>query len=162
AVMITSVAFETPAVGMVTVTVRFPDPTVTLAGGRASWPLLVNAIVAPPSGAGPSSVTVPVTGSPPVCTNGVMVKDGNLLGVGVGSGEGPGAGAGVSTGVRTGAAAAGAAIALGAVDAGLESLSHAAATPTASSRTLIRRICVLLTDIDLHPSCSGDRTSRLL
>jgi hypothetical protein len=37
-----------------------------VAGGLASWPLLVRLMTAPPSGAGPSSVTVPVTGSPPV------------------------------------------------------------------------------------------------
>src|SRR5882762_3694616 len=171
AVMTTSVARETLAVGMVTVAVLFPDPTLTLEGGRASCPLLVNATTAPPSGAGPSSVTVPVTGSPPVCSNGVMVKVSNLLGAdvgggagaGVGAGAGPGEGAGtgsggVSTGVTTGAGAEGAAIALGAVvDASLESLSHAAAVPTARTRTLIRRTCVLLSNIDLHPSSSVNR-----
>src|SRR6266550_1550476 len=150
AVIITSVAFETLAVGMVTVAVLFPDATLTLEGGRASCPLLVNATTAPPSGAGPSSVTVPVTGSPPVCSNGVMVKDSNLLAAGVGAGVGAGAGAGP-------------AIALGAVvDAGRESLSHAAAIPTARSRTLIRRTCVLLSNIDLHPLSSVNRAVQEL
>jgi hypothetical protein len=53
----------------------------------------------------------------------------------------------VATGVTAGVVAT-AATALGAVDAGLESLSHAVANPTASMRTLIRRICVLLSNID--------------
>jgi hypothetical protein len=46
AVIITSIAFETRPVGMVTVAVLFPVPTVTLEGGRASCPLLVNATTA--------------------------------------------------------------------------------------------------------------------
>jgi hypothetical protein len=97
-------------------------------------------------------VTLPVTGSPPVWNNGLMVKVSNLLGAGVGGGGGAGAGAGsgegagtgagdVSTGVTTGAGAEGAATALGAVvDAGLESLSHAAANPKASTSTPVRKI----------------------
>ena len=65
--MLAEVDTPTALVAMLNVALVAPDATVTLAGTDAA-PLLLLASVtcAPPTGAGPSSETVPVTGVPPV------------------------------------------------------------------------------------------------
>src|SRR5947209_7133365 len=62
---VTPVFAGTVRVVTVNVTVWLPAGTVTPGGTAAAVPLLRRATAAPPAGAGPVSVTVPVTGFPP-------------------------------------------------------------------------------------------------
>jgi len=76
----------TALVPTVNVAVVAPAATVTLAGTRATLVLLLeSAICAPPAGAGPLNVTVPVEELPPTTLVGLSVKE-----VGVGDGGGTG------------------------------------------------------------------------
>src|SRR2546426_7664035 len=52
-----------------------PGETVTLAGTTAAGLLLESVTCAPPAGAGPFSVTVPVEGLPPVTLAGLRASD---------------------------------------------------------------------------------------
>ncbi len=62
-----------------------PAGTVTLEGTLAAPLLLESATIAPPAGAGPLNVTVPVEGVPPMTLVGFSVSDER-----VGGGEGAG------------------------------------------------------------------------
>ena len=53
----------------------YPAPTVTVAGTVAAALLLLNATSAPPTGAGPPSVTVPVELFPPRTLVGLTPKE---------------------------------------------------------------------------------------
>ena len=53
----------------------YPAPTVTVAGTVADGLLLLNATAAPPTGAGPFSVTVPVELFPPSTLVGLRPKE---------------------------------------------------------------------------------------
>jgi hypothetical protein len=64
--MLAAVDVATALVVMLNVALVAPDATVTLAGTDAAPLLLESVTCAPPAGAGPSSMTVPVTGVPPV------------------------------------------------------------------------------------------------
>src|SRR2546423_7995664 len=64
--MVTGVDVVTALVVTVNVALLAPAATVTLAGTVAVDVLLLRVTAAPPVGAGPLSVTVPVEGDPPV------------------------------------------------------------------------------------------------
>jgi hypothetical protein len=64
--MVTGVTAVTALVVTVNVALVAPAPTVTLAGTVAADPVLERATTAPPLGAAPLSVTVPVDGDPPL------------------------------------------------------------------------------------------------
>ena len=64
--MLALVDAPTGVVVMLKVALVPPAAIVTLAGTAAAPLVLDTATCAPPAGAGPSSVTVPVTGVPPV------------------------------------------------------------------------------------------------
>src|SRR5687768_4799910 len=165
--MTTSVSFETPAVISSNVWLRLPAGTVTLGSGRASTPLLASITTAPPLGAGPSSVTVPIGFTPPIMTDGLNASENSAdAGAGAGAGVGAGAGAGAGTGVGSGVGAAGAAgaagvtvgLTVGAV--GLEPL-HAAVTPTVTTVRPVhhmRNLCNFTFHVPLNaiplPNCS--------
>ena len=83
--MVTVVDAVTALVLTVNVALVAPAVTVTLEGTVATdVSLLESATCAPPDGAGPLSVTVPVDESPPVTVAGLRVSE---VRVGVGGGE---------------------------------------------------------------------------
>jgi len=74
--MVTGVDVVTALVLTVNVALLAPAATVTLAGTVAVDVLLLEReTVAPPAGAGPLSVTVPVEGDPPVTLVGFSVSE---------------------------------------------------------------------------------------
>jgi hypothetical protein len=83
--MVTGVDVVTALVLTVNVALLAPAPTVTVAGTVAVDVLLLEReTTAPPVGAGPLSVTVPVEGDPPVTLVGVSVSE-ETVGRGCGS-----------------------------------------------------------------------------
>jgi hypothetical protein len=83
--MVTDVEAVTLAVLTVNVALLAPAATVTVAGTVAVDVLLLEReTTAPPVGAGPLSVTVPVEGDPPVTLVGLSVSE-ETLGRGCGS-----------------------------------------------------------------------------
>ena len=68
---------ETTTIEVLTVKVALVAPagTVTLAGTLAALLLLLRRTCAPPAGAGPLSVTVPVEDVPPITLAGLSVSD---------------------------------------------------------------------------------------
>ena len=84
--MVTAVDVKTGLVLTVNVALVAPAGTITLAGTRAAEVLLLDsATCAPPAGAGPLNVTVPVDEFPPTTLVGFNVNE-----EGVGAGEGTG------------------------------------------------------------------------
>ena len=82
--MVTAVDVATALVLTVNVALVAPATTVTLAGTLAADVLLLeSAICAPPAGAGPPSVTVPVDEFPPVTLVGFSVSEAKVGGGGV-------------------------------------------------------------------------------
>ena len=82
--MVTRVEEPTGLVLTVKVAVMPPVGTVTLAGTVATLVLLLErATTAPPLGAGPLSVTVPVEELPPVTLVGLRVSEESVGGAGV-------------------------------------------------------------------------------
>jgi hypothetical protein len=78
-VIVTEVVELTLKVVTVNVAVLDPDGTVTVAGVLATAVLLLLRVtVAPPLGAGPDSVTVPVEEFPPVTEVGLSETDDNV------------------------------------------------------------------------------------
>ena len=73
--MVTAVEAATALVFTVKVALVAPARTVTLAGTVAAVLLLESVTWAPPAGAGPFSVTVPVEEVPPVTLAGLRVND---------------------------------------------------------------------------------------
>jgi len=74
--MVTVVDAATALVLTVNVALVAPAATVTLDGGRATFVLLLESVtVAPPDGAAPLSVTVPVEEFPPVTVVGFRDSD---------------------------------------------------------------------------------------
>jgi hypothetical protein len=83
AVITTEVFAMTGLVVIVNVAEVAPEGTVTAAGTCATFVLLLDrATEAPPAGAGPLSVTVPVELAPPTTVAGVRVKVDRVTGVG--------------------------------------------------------------------------------
>jgi hypothetical protein len=78
--MFTGVDAATALVVMLNVALVAPAATVTLAGTVAAALLLDSVTTAPPAGAGPSSVTVPVRGLPPVTLAWLRLSDETLGG----------------------------------------------------------------------------------
>lgn len=74
--IVTGVGVETADVDTIKVAVFLPAATVTLAGGHAADGLLVPSVTtAPPLGAGPLRVTVPVDETPPSTVAGLRPSD---------------------------------------------------------------------------------------
>ena len=73
--MVTGVATVTALVVTVNVTLVAPAATVTLAGTVAADALLERATTAPPLGAAPLSVTVPIDDVPPLTLAGLRVTE---------------------------------------------------------------------------------------
>jgi hypothetical protein len=73
--MVTGVDVVTAVVFTVNVALLAPAAIVTLAGTPAAPLLLESSTCAPPVGAGPLSVTVPVEGDPPVTLVGFSVSE---------------------------------------------------------------------------------------
>jgi hypothetical protein len=73
--MVTGVDVVTALVLTVNVALLAPAVTVTVEGTLAAPLLLRSCICAPPAGAGPLSVTVPVEGDPPVTLVGFSVSE---------------------------------------------------------------------------------------
>ena len=73
--MVTGVDAATALVLTVKVVPVLPAATVTLAGALAAALLLDSVTSAPPVGAGPLSVTVPVEGVPPVTLAGLKLSE---------------------------------------------------------------------------------------
>ena len=82
--MMTGVDVVTALVFTVNVALLAPAATVTVAGTVAVDVLLERETTAPPMGAGPLSVTVPVQGDPPVTLVGFSVSE-ETVGRGCGS-----------------------------------------------------------------------------
>ena len=77
--MVTVVEAETALVLTVNVALVAPAATVTLAGTRATVVLLLeSATCAPPAGAGPLNVTVPVDEFPPVTLVGFNASEASV------------------------------------------------------------------------------------
>jgi hypothetical protein len=75
ALMFTLVVEVTATVLMVKLALAAPAGTVTVEGTVATFGLLLeSATVAPPEGAGPERLTVPVDGDPPVTVEGLSVS----------------------------------------------------------------------------------------
>src|SRR3989441_5107387 len=89
--MVADVDAVTVLVVTVNVTLVAPTGTVTLAGTVAAVLSLDSVTCAPPAGAGPSSVAVPVELLPPVTVVGFTPSEGRGAGCGVTVGEGGGA-----------------------------------------------------------------------
>jgi len=84
--MVTAVEAETALVATVNVALVAPAATTTLAGTRATVVLLLeSATCAPPAGAGPLNITVPVDEFPPTTLVGFNV---NEVSVGAGGAAG--------------------------------------------------------------------------
>ena len=79
--MVTAVEAATPLVFTVKVALVAPARTVTLAGTVAAVLLLDRETSAPPLGAGPLSVTVPVEELPPVTLAGLRLNEESVAGV---------------------------------------------------------------------------------
>jgi hypothetical protein len=75
------VATETGLVATLKVALAAPAATVTVAGTVADVLLLPSATCAPPAGAGPLNVTVPVAALPPVTLAGLVLRDEMSAGV---------------------------------------------------------------------------------
>src|SRR5947199_9117574 len=89
--MVTEVVVDTGLVLTVKVALVALPGTVTLAGTVATLVLLLErATTAPPLGAGPLSVTVPVEELPPVTLVGLRLSDESVGGAGVTVSEGAG------------------------------------------------------------------------
>ena len=73
--MVTDVEAVTALVVTANVALVAPAATVTLAGTAAADPLLERATTAPPVGAAPPSVTVPVDGVPPLTVAGLSATE---------------------------------------------------------------------------------------
>jgi hypothetical protein len=73
-VIVTGVDAPTGLVVTLKLALAAPAATVTLVGTDAAGLLLESATCAPPAGAGPFSVTVPVAGFPPVMLAGLMLR----------------------------------------------------------------------------------------
>ena len=80
--MVTAVDAVTALVLTVNVALVAPATTVTLEGTRAAPLLLESATVAPPAGAAPLSVTVPVEELPPVTVVGFSPSEARVGGGG--------------------------------------------------------------------------------
>ena len=78
--MVADVEFNTVLVVTVNVAAVAPAVTVTLAGTCAAALLLESATAAPPAGAFPLSVTVPVDETPPCTLVGFSVTEANVAG----------------------------------------------------------------------------------
>ena len=81
--MVTAVLIATGTVVAVKVAVVAPAATVTVGGTVAAGLLLVRVTTAPPTGAGPLRVTVPVEGLPPITLVGFTVAEDIVTGTGV-------------------------------------------------------------------------------
>ena len=79
--MLTGVDVATALVITLKLALVPPGETVTLAGTPAAGLLLESVTCAPPAGAGPFSVTVPVEGLPPVTLVGLTVSDETIGGI---------------------------------------------------------------------------------
>src|SRR5438094_10025375 len=90
--MVTTVEEPTGVVLTVKVALVLPAGTVTLAGTVAAPVLLLDKLTtAPPLGAGPLSVTVPVEELPPVTLDGLRLREESVGGATVSEGERVGA-----------------------------------------------------------------------
>src|SRR5256885_16411454 len=96
--MVTGVDVVTALVVTVNVALLAPAATVTLAGTVAVDVLLLRVTAAPPVGAGPLSVTVPVEGDPPVTLSAIGPNPASVAG----GGGAAGGEAGVRSGGRGG------------------------------------------------------------
>jgi hypothetical protein len=86
--MVTTVGVVTGLVAMETLALVWPAGTVTVGGGVAALPLLAMATTAPPVGAGPLRVMLPVAGVPEVVLVCAMVNEVTETPVGGGVGVG--------------------------------------------------------------------------
>jgi hypothetical protein len=85
-VIVTEVEVVTALVLAVNVALAAPAPTVTLAGTVAAGALLERLTMAPPLGAGPLRVTVPVEVEPPLTLVGLSITEDSVGDPGPGPG----------------------------------------------------------------------------